>query len=299
VDKMSAKIIDGNKIAADIRNEVSQKVVIINKTYKNSPGLAVVLIGSNPASLSYVKGKEKDCTDVGIVTKTFRLEENISEEEVLHLIEKLNNDNNYHGILTQLPFPNHLNERTIINSIHPLKDVDGIGIRNAGLLAIESPKFIPATPLGIQQMLLRSNIQIPGKHIVICGRSNLVGRPLSIILSQKTIGGNGTITLCHTGTSNLYKYSLQADILIAATGQPRTITSAMVKPGSTIIDVGINRVEDPSKKNGYRLIGDVDFESVKDIAGNITPVPGGVGPMTRAMLLENTIKAYEFQINEE
>jgi len=201
--------------------------------------------------------------------------------------------------LTQLPFPSHINERRIINSINPTKDVDGIGINSAGLLSIDKPIFIPATPLGIQQILIRSAIDTAGKHIVICGRSNLVGRPLSILLSQKSVGGNGTVTICHTGTPNLIKYTSDADILIAAIGQANVITSDMVKSDSTIIDVGINRIDDSSKKSGYRLIGDVDFENVKNIVQNITPVPGGVGPMTRAMLLENTLKAYNIQTGKD
>ena len=209
----------------------------------------------------------------------------------------MNIDNNYHGILTQLPFPKHIDERLIIDAINPYKDVDGIGTNSAGLLSIDKPIFIPATPLGIQQILIRSKIETAGKHIVICGRSNLVGRPLSILLSQKGIGGNATVTLCHTSTHDLKKYTLSADILIAAIGQPNAITQDMIKPHSTIIDVGINRIEDSNKKSGYRLIGDVDFEKVKKIAKNITPVPGGVGPMTRAMLLNNTIKAYDLQTN--
>tara|TARA_Y100000814_G_scaffold64777_1_gene40208 strand:+ start:89 stop:979 length:891 start_codon:yes stop_codon:yes gene_type:complete len=294
---MSANILDGNKIAEDIRNEVSTKVATIIKSKLNTPGLAVVLIGNNPASISYVRGKERDCEMVGIKTHTFKMEENASEKEILNLINKLNIDNNFHGILTQLPFPKHVDERIIINSIDPNKDVDGIGINSAGLLSIDKPIFIPATPLGIQQILIRSGIETAGKNIVICGRSNLVGRPLSILLSQKSFAGNATVTLCHTGTSDLKKHTLEADILIAAIGQPNVITYDMVKPHSTIIDVGINRIKDSSKKTGYRLIGDVDFENVKNVVANITPVPGGVGPMTRAMLLENTIKAYDLQTN--
>tara|TARA_B100000676_G_C18088893_1_gene857652 strand:+ start:1430 stop:2320 length:891 start_codon:yes stop_codon:yes gene_type:complete len=294
---MSANIIDGNKIANDIRNEVSEKVTTIKNSQNNIPGLAVVLIGNNPASMSYVRGKERDCEMVGIKTRTFKIGQNTSEQEVLDLIKKLNIDNNYHGILTQLPFPKHIDERLIIDAINPYKDVDGIGTNSAGLLSIDKPVFIPATPLGIQQILIRSKIETAGKHIVICGRSNLVGRPLSILLSQKGIGGNATVTLCHTSTHDLKKYTLSADILIAAIGQPNAITQDMIKPHSTIIDVGINRIEDSNKKSGYRLIGDVDFEKVKKIAENITPVPGGVGPMTRAMLLNNTIKAYDLQTN--
>ena len=279
------------------QNEVSEKVTTIKNSQNNIPGLAVVLIGNNPASMSYVRGKERDCEMVGIKTRTFKIDQNTSEQEVLDLIKKLNIDNNYHGILTQLPFPKHIDERLIIDAINPYKDVDGIGTNSAGLLSIDKPIFIPATPLGIQQILIRSKIETAGKHIVICGRSNLVGRPLSILLSQKGIGGNATVTLCHTSTHDLKKYTLSADILIAAIGQPNAITQDMIKPHSTIIDVGINRIEDSNKKSGYRLIGDVDFEKVKKIAKNITPVPGGVGPMTRAMLLNNTIKAYDLQTN--
>ncbi|MFL2627697.1 MAG: bifunctional 5,10-methylenetetrahydrofolate dehydrogenase/5,10-methenyltetrahydrofolate cyclohydrolase [Dehalococcoidia bacterium] len=296
---MSANILDGNKIARDIRNEVAAKVSTIADSQKIPPGLAVVLVGDNPASISYVRGKEKDCELVGIKTHTFKMEENTTEKEIIDLIQQLNMDNNFHGILTQLPFPSHINERKIINSINPTKDVDGIGINSAGLLSIDKPIFIPATPLGIQQILIRSEIDTAGKHIVICGRSNLVGRPLSILLSQKSVGGNGTVTICHTGTPNLVKYTSDADILIAAIGQANAITSDMVKSNSTIIDVGINRIDDSSKKSGYRLIGDVDFENVKNIVQNITPVPGGVGPMTRAMLLENTLKAYNIQSSKD
>ena len=296
---MSANILDGNKIAKDIRNEVSAKVTTISNSQHNTPGLAVVLIGDNPASLSYVRGKERDCEIVGIKTRTFKMKETTSQDEIINLIKHLNVDTNFHGILTQLPFPDHIDERIIINTIDPIKDVDGIGINSAGLLSIDKPIFVPATPLGIQQLLIRSGIETAGKHIVICGRSNLVGRPLSILLSQKCVGGNATVTLCHTGSSNLKKYTLEADILIAAIGQPNAITYDMVKPHSTIIDVGINRIKDSSKKTGYRLIGDVDFENIKNLVDNITPVPGGVGPMTRAMLLENTLKAYDLQTNRD
>ncbi len=296
---MSANILDGNKIARDIRYEVAAKVTTITNSQQIPPGLAVLLIGDNPASISYVRGKERDCELVGIKTHTFKMEENTTENEIIDLIQQLNMDNSFHGILTQLPFPPHINERRVIDSINPTKDVDGIGINSAGLLSIDKPIFVPATPLGIQQILIRSAIETEGKNIVICGRSNLVGRPLSILLSQKSIGGNGTVTICHTGTLNLIKYTSEADILIAAIGQPNVITSDMVKPNSTIIDVGINRIDDSTKKSGYRLIGDVDFENVKNMVKNITPVPGGVGPMTRAMLLENTLKAYNIQTGKD
>ncbi|MBI4300992.1 MAG: bifunctional methylenetetrahydrofolate dehydrogenase/methenyltetrahydrofolate cyclohydrolase FolD, partial [Chloroflexi bacterium] len=286
---MTAKIIDGNKIAEEIRAEVAAQVQDLKERQNISPGLAVVLVGENPASVSYVTGKAKACQETGIHEETIRLPESTTEEELLALIDRLNQDPHFHGILVQMPLPKRINENKIINALKPEKDVDGFHPVNVGKLLIGEPNFIPCTPHGVQQMLIRSGYDPSGKHVVICGRSNLVGKPLAAILVQKREGANATVTICHTGSKNMGNYTRQGDILVAAAGSPRLITADMVKEGAVVIDVGVNRVSDPTRKSGFRLVGDVDFEAVKEKAEAITPVPGGVGPMTVTMLLVNTV----------
>lgn len=289
--EVAATILDGTQIALEVRQEVTEAVNQMKFEQQITPGLAVVLVGENPASASYVRGKERACGEVGIYTETFHLPDDTPQSQVLELINRLNEDNRFHGILTQLPFPPQIDEQTAIELIDPAKDVDGLHPYNAGLLAVGEPRFVPATPQGIQQILVRTGNDPSGKHVVVCGRSNLVGRPLALLLSQKSSGANATVTICHTGTQNLTHHTRQADILVAAAGRPNFIVGDMLKPGTVVIDVGINRVDDASSRRGYRLTGDVDFEAAKEIASSITPVPGGVGPMTVAMLLVNTLKA--------
>ncbi len=288
---MTATIIDGTEIAKEVRAEVARKVENLKRKYNVTPGLAAVLLGDDPASASYVRGKERACQEAGILTKTFHLPQTVSQVEVLDLVGQLNKDSTYHGILTQLPFPPQVNEPKVIRSINPAKDVDGLHPFNVGLLVLGEPIFIPATPFGIQQLLVRTGHDPAGKHVVVCGRSNIVGKPMAILMAQKRKGANATVTVCHTGTRNLAEITRQADILIAAMGSPRVIKADMIKKGAVVIDVGVNRVDDPSRPRGYRLEGDVDFEAAKEVAGAITPVPGGVGPMTIAMLLMNTVRA--------
>ena len=287
---MSAKIIDGTKIAAEIRGEIAVEVKKLKESGVN-PGLVVVLVGEDPASAVYVRNKGKACEEVGMTSETIRLPATTPEAELVDLVKKLNNDPKWHGILVQLPLPKHISESKIINAIDPAKDVDAFHPYNVGKLLIGEPIFMPCTPAGAQQLLLRSGYDPAGKHVVICGRSNIVGKPMAAILIQKQPGANATVTMVHTRTKDMASYTRQADILIAATGVPRMIKGDMVRDGVVIIDVGINSVVDPTHPKGRRLVGDVDFESVKDKAEAITPVPGGVGPMTITMLLKNTLKA--------
>ncbi|MEC9309762.1 MAG: bifunctional methylenetetrahydrofolate dehydrogenase/methenyltetrahydrofolate cyclohydrolase FolD [Chloroflexota bacterium] len=289
------KILDGAALAKEIRSEVAKSVLEIKKVHGVTPGLAAVLVGDDPASAVYVRNKERACAEAGMFSKTFRLPKETTQEEIFTLLNRLNKDESFHGILVQLPLPDHLNETLTIEAITPIKDADGIHPFNLGKLMQGIPDFIPGTPAGIQQILLRNGYDPSGKHVVICGRSNIVGKPLATLLAQRNDGGNATVTVCHTKTNNLSELTAQADILVAAIGQPRAITSDMVKPGCVIIDVGINRIEDSSRKNGYRLVGDVDFDDVSPLSEAITPVPGGVGPMTIAMLLVNTVKAARMQ----
>jgi methylenetetrahydrofolate dehydrogenase (NADP+)/methenyltetrahydrofolate cyclohydrolase len=288
---LSATVIDGAKIAQQVRAEVAQDVEVLQRDRGVVPGLAVVLVGDDPASASYVRSKERACQDAGIFTETIQLSLDSSQTKVLELVQRLNSDARFHGILTQLPFPAQIDEATVIRSLNPAKDVDGLHPFNIGLLAMGQPRFVPATPLGVQQLLLRTGHDLTGSHVVVCGRSNLVGRPLSVLLSQKLEGANATVTLCHTGTRDMAGLTRQADILVAAIGRPGVIKADMVKKGAVVIDVGINRIEDAGRRRGYRLVGDVEYEAVSGVAGAITPVPGGVGPMTVAMLLVNTVKA--------
>lgn len=287
---MSAQIIDGKQIALDVRAGVAEKVAAL-KAKGITPCLAVILVGENPASVSYVTGKRKALAEAGMADKSVELPENTSEEDLLKLIDELNRDDSVHGILVQLPLPKHINEDKIIMAISPEKDVDGFHPVNVGNLVIGKKAFLPCTPHGIIVLLERMGIETSGKHAVVIGRSNIVGKPVSLLLARKET--NCTVTICHTGTKNMAEITRQADILIAASGHPHTVTSDMVKEGAVVIDVGVNRIPDSTKKSGFRLIGDCDFEDLKEKASYITPVPGGVGPMTIAMLMYNTLEAAE------
>ena len=289
---MSAQLINGKSISADIRNELKHRINNLNKS-GIIPGLGVILVGDDPASKSYVAAKERACESIGIYSDDNRYSSKITETDLLDKIESLNNDPKIHGILVQLPLPSHINSTLVLNAIRPDKDVDGFHPVNVGKMMIGEDSFLPCTPHGIIQLLRRCNIQTRGKHAVVIGRSNIVGKPIANMLFQKNMDTNSTVTICHTSTNNLKDFTRTADIIIAASGQPNTLTCDMVKPGVVIIDVGVNRVEDVSKKNGFRLVGDVDFDGLFDIASAITPVPGGVGPMTITMLLYNTVKSAE------
>ncbi len=284
------RIIDGKKIAAQILEEVKRDVTALKKK-RVTPGLAVILVGKDPAMEVYVRNKGMDCELCGINFYPHYLPEKVSERKLVNLIAKLNNDSKVHGIICQMPVPKHINEWNVLNAISPEKDVDGFHPINVGKMLIGEPGFLPCTPHGCQQLLVRSGFDPKGKHVVVVGRSNIVGKPLAAILMQKAAGANATVTVCHSGTKNLAKYCKEADILIAAMGVPEFIKGRMVKEGAIVLDVGISRVVDKSRKSGYRLTGDVDFKSVSKKARAITPVPGGVGPMTRAMLLTNTIQS--------
>jgi methylenetetrahydrofolate dehydrogenase (NADP+)/methenyltetrahydrofolate cyclohydrolase len=288
---MSAKIIDGKQVAASMRAEMKAQIDQRRREGRPLPGLAVVLVGDDPASISYVRGKRKMAAEVGIHSVEHRFPADFSQARLLQVIEGLNQDPSIHGILVQLPLPRHLAESAIINAIHPDKDVDGLHPVNLGRLLRQEEGFLPCTPYGVQQLLVRCQIPVAGKHVVVVGRSSLVGRPLANILLQKREGANATVTVCHTGTADLGYFTRQADILVVAAGQPCALTADMVKEGATVIDVGVNRVEDASRKQGYRLVGDVDFAAAVEKASAITPVPGGVGPMTITMLLYNTLWA--------
>ena len=287
---MSAIIIDGKQVAADIRAEVAQKVAALKKNGKNAC-LAVILVGENPASVSYVTGKQKALAEVGMQDRSVHLPENTTEQDLLKLIDQLNNDDTVHGILVQLPLPKHINEDKVIMAISPEKDVDGFHPVNVGNMMIGRPGFLPCTPHGIIVLLQRMGIETSGKHAVVIGRSNIVGKPVSVLLAQKSV--NCTVTLCHTGTKNLPEVTKQADIVVVASGHPHTLTGDMIKEGAVVIDVGVNRIPDSSKKSGFRLVGDCDFDDLKEKASFITPVPGGVGPMTIAMLMVNTLESAE------
>jgi len=293
---VSAVIIDGTKIARDIRSEVAEGVNELQAQHGIAPGLAVILAGDDPASTIYVRNKGKACAEVGIYSETFRLPNGTTQDEFLDLVKKLNDDTRFHGILAQLPLPRQLDERSIILALDPDKDVDGLHPVNVGRLVKGEPVFVPCTPAGIQRLLLRTGNSPDGKHLVVCGRSEIVGKPIAILMMQKQEGANATVTVCHTGTKNLAEITRSADILVAAMGRARAITGDMVREGAVVIDVGINRVEDSTRQLGYRMEGDVHFEAVSEKAAAITPVPGGVGPMTVAMLLLNTLKAAQRNI---
>ncbi|MGD1006153.1 MAG: tetrahydrofolate dehydrogenase/cyclohydrolase catalytic domain-containing protein [Ignavibacteriaceae bacterium] len=286
------ELIDGKKVAAEIKEELKQAVAELIKNGKNVPGLVTILVGNNSASESYVRSKAKSCLEIGMRSKIEKLSADTSEAELLTLIEKYNKDKAYHGILVQLPVPKHINEDKIIDAISPQKDVDGFHPISVGNLVIGKDTFAPCTPAGIQELLIRYRIETKGRHVVVMGRSNLVGKPIANIMLQKKEGANAVVTICHSAAKNLAQYTLQADILIAAIGSPNFVKAGMVKDGVVVIDVGINRIEDTTKPKGYRIVGDVDFENVAPKSSYITPVPGGVGLMTVAMLLKNTYKAY-------
>ncbi|MEK6649356.1 MAG: bifunctional methylenetetrahydrofolate dehydrogenase/methenyltetrahydrofolate cyclohydrolase FolD [Bacteroidota bacterium] len=286
-----ALLIDGKKIAAEIRAEVKAVVDRLRAEQNTVPGLAFILVGEDPASQSYVRMKGKACEEVGFHSVTDRLPESIKEVKLLERIRSLNADHSIHGILVQLPLPGHINESRVISAIDPAKDVDGFHPVNVGKLVIGEETLRPCTAAGIQELLIRSHIDVAGKHVVVVGRSNIVGKPIANILLQKQKGANAVVTVVHTGAKDLEPYLRSADILIAAIGKPEVIRGEHLKPGVVVVDVGINRVEDPSQKNGYRIVGDVHFESASKVAGAITPVPGGVGPMTIALLLKNTLQA--------
>ena len=291
---MTAKIIEGTKIAAEIREELKVRVERLREKGV-IPGLVMVRVGEDPASVSYVSGKSKASEELGIYSETIVLPEDAKEDEVLAKVEELNRDPRFHGILVQLPLPKHIDSDKVLNVIEPRKDIDGFHPVNVGRLLIGEPYFLPCTPHGVQQLLLRSGYDPGGKHVVICGRSNIVGKPLMAILVQKKKGANATVTVCHTGTRDLAAMAREADILIAAMGSPNAITADMVKDGAVVIDVGVNRIPDATKKSGYRLVGDTDFDAIKEKAEAISPVPGGVGPMTVTMLMVNTVRAAEEQ----
>ena len=287
---MSATIIDGKAIAAQVRSEVAEKVSAL-KAKGITPCLAVILVGENPASVSYVTGKQKALAEVGMADRSLHLPESTTEEELLKIIDDLNKDTAVHGILVQLPLPEHINEEKVLLAIDPEKDVDGFHPMNVGNLVIGKKAFLPCTPHGIIVLLEKMGIETSGKHAVVIGRSNIVGKPVSLLLARKET--NCTVTICHTGTKNMAEMTRQADILIAATGRPHTVTKDMVKPGAVVIDVGVNRIPDDTKKSGFRLTGDCDYADLLETASFITPVPGGVGPMTIAMLIFNTLESAE------
>jgi len=287
---MTAKIIDGKQVAADMRAELKAEVAKL-KEQNIVPGLGVILVGDDPASKSYVTAKERACEEMGIYSDDNRLSADVSQEELMQKVRDMNNDPKINGILVQLPLPKHLNEAEVLLTIDPTKDVDGFHPMNVGKMVVGEEAFLPCTPHGVIQLLLRSGVKIEGANVVIVGRSNIVGKPLANMLIQKNAKGNATVTVCHTRTKDLTNQTRRADILIAAAGRPNTITADMVKEGVVVIDVGVNRVDDATKKRGYRLVGDVDFEAVKEKASFITPVPGGVGPMTITMLLYNTVES--------
>lgn len=290
---MKAQIIDGKAVAAQIREEVQREV---KKLVPSAPvpGLAVILVGNDPASAVYVRSKNKACREAGIHSVTLERPSTISRQELLHEIRRLNRDSNYHGILVQMPLPKHIDPQVVIEAIRPEKDVDCFHPFNVGRLTIGLPVFEPATPAGIIELLKRNDIRPAGKHVVVVGRSNIVGKPLANLLLQKHPHANAVVTIVHSAAADIALYTRQADILVAAMGKAEFIKRGMVKKGAVVIDVGVNRVDAPTPK-GYRLAGDVAFEEVAEIAGYITPVPGGVGPMTIAMLLKNTLKAYQIQ----
>jgi methylenetetrahydrofolate dehydrogenase (NADP+) / methenyltetrahydrofolate cyclohydrolase len=288
---MSARLLDGRALAAVIRAEVAAEVARLAPSGRR-PGLAAVLVGDDPASAVYVRSKGKACEEAGMHSVTIRLPAETAEAELLETVDGLNRDPLVHGILVQLPLPKHIRSDKVLRRIDPAKDVDGFHPINAGKLMLGDPTALkPATPFGVQQILLRSGIEIQGAHAVILGRSNIVGRPLANLLSQAGPGGNATVTICHSRTRDLPAVTRLADILVAAIGQPEFVTAEMVRPGAVVIDVGINRVEDPAHPKGYRLVGDVAYAEAAAVASAITPVPGGIGPMTIAMLLANTLQA--------
>lgn len=284
-------LIDGKKTSQDIRNEIAAEVKNIKEKGGKTPHLAAILVGSNGASITYVNAKIKDCEEVGYTSTLVKHSETISEKELLEEVHRLNNDKDVDGFIVQLPLPKHIDEQKVLMAIDPEKDVDGFHPMNLGKMALNLPSYVPATPMGIMDLLDRYNIETGGKHCVVVGRSHIVGLPASILMGRNHYPGNATVTLCHSRTTNLKELLLEADIVIAALGKPNFVTGDMVKEGVVIIDVGTTRVVDKTKKSGHRLVGDVEFDTVSPKASYITPVPGGVGPMTRVSLLKNTLLA--------
>ncbi len=291
-------IIDGKKVAQNIREELKSKIDVLVENNEKVPGLVAVLVGNDPASQVYVNMKKKKCDELGMHSKVDLYDASISEEELLKVVDKYNNDPNFHGILVQLPLPDHIDEDKIIDSISPSKDVDGFHPVNVGKMLIGKEAFYPATPSGVIELIKAYDIETKGKHVVVIGRSNIVGKPVAGMLVQKQAGANAIVTICHSAAQDITYYTKQADIIIAAMGRAEFVKEDMVKDGVVIIDVGTNRVDDSSAKKGYRIVGDVDFENVSNKASFITPVPGGVGPMTIAMLLKNTYKAFQLIENK-
>jgi len=287
---MVAQIINGNEIAKGIRSEIKGEVDVLKKA-GIEPGLVVLIVGEDPASQVYVRKKGEACNEMGICSETIRLPATTTEDELLKLVDKYNKDEKFDGILVQLPLPKHISEEKVLLRIDPGKDVDGFHPINVGKMVVGSECYLPCTPHGVQELLVRTGNDPAGKHVVVLGRSNIVGKPVACILIQKAKGADATVTICHSRTKNLAEITRQADILIAAIGSPKFVKADMVKDGVVVIDVGVNRIDDPAAKGGTRLVGDVDFEPVKAKAKAITPVPGGVGPMTIAMLMKNTVQA--------
>jgi 5,10-methylene-tetrahydrofolate dehydrogenase/Methenyl tetrahydrofolate cyclohydrolase len=289
---MTFKLISGAEVSSQIYDELTSRIDALKKK-GIIPGLAVILVGEDPASQVYVRMKGKKCEELGMHSVTIILEKDVSEKELIAKVKELNNDKRIHGILVQLPLPKGMDESKVINTIDPKKDVDCFHPENVGRVLIGEPIFMPATPAGVQQMLIRSGIETAGKNVVVIGRSNIVGKPMAAMLMQKGPGGDATVTVAHSRTKDIGNVVKNADIVIAAIGKPRFITKDMIKEGAVVIDVGTNRIDDPTHPKGSRLVGDVDFENVKERTAAITPVPGGVGPMTICMLMENTVKAAE------
>lgn len=285
---MTATIIDGKAIAAKLREQIGKETALFQNETNITPHLAAVLIGEDPASAVYVRNKQRACQKAGVQSTLHQLPAETTENELLDLVASLNNDSTVHGILVQLPLPKHITEQKILDVISPLKDVDAFHPENVGLIVQGRPRFLPCTPHGVQQLLIESHVQVEGAHAVVLGRSEIVGKPMALLLMQKGTAANATVTVCHSRTQNLTEITQTADIIIAAIGIPKFVTAEMVKPGAVVIDVGINRVDG-------KLVGDVDYDAVQEIASAITPVPGGVGPMTIAMLLKNTLAAAKLQ----
>ena len=288
---MSAQIIDGKKLAADTRAEIAAGVAALKAEKGITPGLAVILVGDNPASVSYVTAKEKACIEAGMYSREIRLPADTPEQTVIDTVKALNDDPAIHGILVQLPLPKGISEKKVIDTIAAEKDVDGFTPVNVGKMLIGEDCFLPCTPHGIVKLIEVTGVETSGKNVVVVGRSNIVGKPVAVLLSRKGKSANATVTLCHTGTPDVAVYTKTADIVVVAAGRPNTLTGDMLKPGAVVIDVGVNRVPDATKPKGYRLCGDADYESCAQVASAITPVPGGVGPMTITMLLWNTLES--------
>lgn len=290
------ELIDGKEISREIKEEIKKEIAYYLDKQERAPHLAAVLVGNDPASETYVRNKEKSCKEVGMISSLYRYTEKITERELLDVIDFINKDDEIDGLIVQLPLPKHISEQKIIESIEPAKDVDGFHPLNVGRMVLNLPTYLSATPYGILQLFERNEIKTEGKRCIILGRSNIVGTPMSILLSRKANPGNCTVTLCHSKTKNLKRICRSADILIAAIGKPRFVTADMVKDKAVVIDVGINRLKSDKTKSGFKLVGDVDFDEVSKKCSFITPVPGGVGPMTIVSLLKNTLKAYKKEV---